>query len=381
MKSKILTVVGTRPEAIKMAPLIKSLQQDESFQVQVCSTGQHREMLDQVLTIFGIEVDVELGLMTADQSLSSLAGNCIQAVDKVLGSVKPNCVLVHGDTATSMAASMASFFNGIIVGHVEAGLRTGDLSSPFPEEFNRRINSLVSSMHFAPTYQCRENLINEGVSSSNIFVTGNTVIDAIKMMKSSFNENQKLREHVDGFIKEYLGPEDSFDRMVLVTSHRRENLGVGLVNICNAIRTLAERHPRTVFFFPVHLNPKVRDVVHEKLGGIKNITLSGPVDYAVFCRLMDLSYLVLTDSGGLQEEAPALGKPVLLMRENTERPEAVDAGTVKLVGTNPDIIVSSVENLFASDKEYFDMASSANPYGDGTASSKIVDQIKARVRS
>ena len=363
---KVLVVFGTRPEAIKIAPVVHELK--KSLEVKVCVTAQHREMLDQVLNLFEITPDYDLDIMKSGQDLFDITINVIKGMKTVLAKDKPDVVMVHGDTTTSMAASVAAFYLQIPVAHVEAGLRTHDIYSPFPEEFNRQITSRAATYHFAPTDLARQNLISEQVSAEKIIVTGNTVIDALlsvvkKARKLSFSD-ELLRQLP--FLKEFQS-----QKMILVTGHRRENFGQGFEEICQALRSLANIHPKVQIVYPVHLNPNVLKPVSRILSNVDNIHLIEPLDYLPFVKMMDCSYLILTDSGGIQEEAPSLGKPVLLMRNTTERPEAVEAGTVQLVGTNQHKIIELV-NLLLSDKDAYNAMSKAhNPYGDGQASRRI----------
>jgi UDP-N-acetylglucosamine 2-epimerase (non-hydrolysing) len=368
---KILIIIGTRPEAIKMAPVIHTLEKDLS--VKVCVTGQHREMLDQVLDIFKIRPHYDLNIMIPGQDLFDVTSSALLGIKKVLLLESPDLVLVHGDTTTSMVAAMAAFYLNIQVGHVEAGLRTNDLYSPFPEEFNRQIVGKIASYHFAPTDQSRQNLLLEGVSDEKIVVTGNTVIDALF---SVIEEARKM-----SFSKEILKTLDFFEKkekckIVLITGHRRENFGSGFEEICQALLRLAQNHPEVKFVYPVHPNPNVREPVTRILSKIKNIYLISPQGYLPFIKLMDASYLVLTDSGGIQEEAPSLGKPVLVMRNTTERPEAVEAGTAKLVGANCENIVREVDLLLTDKNAYKNMSTVKNPYGVGNACEKILKKIK-----
>jgi UDP-N-acetylglucosamine 2-epimerase (non-hydrolysing) len=368
---KILIVFGTRPEAIKMAPLVIEL--SKLFKVFVCVTAQHRDMLDQVLGLFNITPDYDLDIMKPGQDLFDVTSNVLLGMREVLVDSSPDLVLVHGDTTTTMAVSLAAFYLQIQLGHVEAGLRTYNVKSPFPEEINRQITSRVVDYHFAPTKQAMSNLLAEDVSEKQIIVTGNTVIDALlsivdEARKTSFSEKLlKLLPFLAGC---------SLPRIVLVTGHRRENFGVGFENICQALYDLAGMHPVVQIIYPVHLNPNVQEPVNRILVGIKNVHLIEPQDYLTFVKLMDISYLILTDSGGVQEEAPSLGKPVLVMRDATERPEAVEAGTVKLVGASKDKIVESVDQLLTNEKIYQEMAKAHNPYGDGNASLRIKEFIK-----
>ena len=372
---KVLIVFGTRPEAIKMAPVVRALKKE--FNIDVCVTAQHREMLDQVLALFKIVPDYDLNIMKPGQDLFYVTSNVLLGMKDVLLKVNPDVVLVHGDTTTSMATSLASFYLQIPVGHVEAGLRTHDIYSPFPEEVNRQVTGRMTSYHFAPTELARQNLLAENVADEKIIVTGNTVIDALlsvveKARKVSFSDD--LISQLP-FIKE-----DSLSRIILVTGHRRENFGDGFEEICQAIHDLANMHPDVQVIYPVHLNPNVRKPVNRILTGINNIHLIEPQDYLPFVKLMDMSYLILTDSGGIQEEAPSLGKPVLVMRDTTERSEAVDAGTVKLVGANRDRIVEAVSHLLTDENSYNVMAMAHNPYGDGCASEKILQKLKEEMK-
>jgi len=368
---KILTVFGTRPEAIKMAPVVRVLQHSDDVIGRVCVTGQHRDMLDDVLNIFDITPHHDLNVMTPNQSLGALTSRILTGLEDILSIQRPDLVLVHGDTTSCMAATLAAFYAGIPVGHVEAGLRTGDMSAPFPEEANRAITDRLCSLLFAPTTSAKENLVKEGIDPTTITVTGNTVIDALIWMR------QQVRNAPPHQWRSVLGPAYSHlnnanARTVLVTGHRRENLGDGFLRICKAIATLARRHPNVHFIYPVHLNPNVQKPVHEHLGNTSNIHLISPLTYAPFVHLLDSCDLVLTDSGGIQEEAPALGKPVVVMRELTERPEAVAAGTVVLVGTDEARIVDEVHRLLTESKHYDRMSQAHNPYGDGHAAEKIL---------
>jgi UDP-N-acetylglucosamine 2-epimerase (non-hydrolysing) len=368
---KILAVFGTRPEAIKMSPVVCELKQ--VLHVKVCVTAQHREMLDQVLDLFNIIPDYDLDIMKPGQDLFDITSNVLLGMRAVLVDSTPDLVLVHGDTTTTMAVSLATFYLQIPVAHVEAGLRTYNIRSPFPEEINRQVTSRLTDYHFAPTDQARENLLAEGVSDKQIVVTGNTVIDALlsivdKARQVAFSD--KLLKILPFLAEEYL------PRIVLVTGHRRENFGRGFEDICQALHDLAVMHPELQIIYPVHLNPNVQEPVNRILTGVKNIHLIEPQDYLPFVKLMDVSYLILTDSGGVQEEAPSLGKPVLVMRDTTERPEAVKAGTVKLVGTSRDKIVKSVDQLLTNENLYKEMARAHNPYGDGKASLRIREFIE-----
>ncbi|MGB7324962.1 MAG: UDP-N-acetylglucosamine 2-epimerase (non-hydrolyzing) [Rubripirellula sp.] len=370
-----LIVFGTRPEAIKLCPVILECQKrPESIDAIVCSTGQHREMLAQVLGYFGITPDIDLGLMKPGQTLTGLTAACLQAVDGVIVDQKPDCVVVQGDTTTVMAAAMAAFYHRIPIVHVEAGLRTGDLTAPWPEEFNRRVAGIITELHCAPTNRSADALRREGVPEANIRVTGNTVIDAL------LHTVEKERSDDAKWRKQY--PAATADSVVLVTGHRRENFGPGLASILDAIAELARLHPETQFIYPVHLNPNVKGPVHERLAGLDNVHLVPPADYPQFVWLMDRASVVLTDSGGVQEEAPSLGNAVLVTRDKTERPEAVDAGLAELVGTNRELIVRRVsESLAAVAGKSRDGKKSKvvdNPYGDGKSSARIVDWMLER---
>ncbi len=366
---KNLIIFGTRPEAIKMAPLVKKFHEhNNEFETRVCITAQHREMLDQVLAFFEISPDYDLNLMKPDQNLYKLTADIITNLKPVLEDYKPDYVYVHGDTTTTMAASIASFYSGAKVCHVEAGLRTFNKQSPFPEEVNRSIAGSVSEYHFAPTTLSKENLVNENVSESNILVTGNTVIDALhfsskKVMSLDYSDNEV------GHLKTIV---DHSKKLILVTGHRRENHGQGFINICNALKQIAIDNKNVQIIYPVHLNPKVQKPVFELLGEIENVKLITPLSYPAFVWLMSKSYLIITDSGGVQEEAPSLGKPVLVMRDTTERPEAVNAGTVFLVGTDKNKIVKETNNLLNDKESYIKMSKLHNPYGNGTACTEIV---------
>jgi UDP-N-acetylglucosamine 2-epimerase (non-hydrolysing) len=368
---RILSVFGTRPEAIKMAPLAEALNNDEAFESRVCVTAQHREMLDQVLDLFEITPDYDLNVMKPGQSLSGLLANILRGVQTVLADFKPDLVLVHGDTATTLGASLAAYFERIDVGHVEAGLRTGDLYAPWPEEGNRKLTAALARFHFAPTMVAEQNLLDESIASDRIFVTGNTIIDALLTVKSKLDVSPKL----NALLSEQF-PAVRRSKLILVTGHRRENFGVGFEHICRAIQITAERYPDVDIVYPVHLNPRVSDPVNRILADIDNVHLIPPQDYLPFVYLMNRAHLILTDSGGIQEEAPSLGKPVLVMRETTERPEAVAAGTVKLVGTDTEIITASIIELMEDPATYSIMSKAHNPYGDGNASKRIVDVLK-----
>jgi UDP-N-acetylglucosamine 2-epimerase (non-hydrolysing) len=374
---KVLTVFGTRPEAIKMAPLIYALNESQDFESAVCVTAQHRQMLDQVLATFGIVPDYDLNLMRQNQTLHNLTSAILTELPAVFRASRPDVVLVHGDTTTAFGTSVASFYSGIPVGHVEAGLRSFNLNSPFPEEFNRKVASIVARWHFAPTQTSRDNLLKEGVSSELISVTGNTVIDALFLSLQRIEGNSARRAQVAETLDTRLDFDWRTTRFVLITGHRRENFGNGFLEICRALRELADLHPDVYFVYPVHLNPSVREPVFNLLSGISNIFLIEPLEYEPFIYLLKHSYVVLTDSGGIQEEAPSLGKPVLVMRGVTERPEAVIAGTVKLVGSKADSIVPALSNLLSDNVLYEQMSRAHNPYGDGNASQRILRTLLA----
>ena len=378
---KILLVFGTRPEAIKMAPLVKKLQEmPEEFQTMVCVTGQHREMLDQVLRLFDITPDYDLNIMKPNQDLYDITSRILLGMRDVLKEVQPDIVLVHGDTTTSMAAALAAFYQQIPVGHVEAGLRTGNIYSPWPEEMNRLITGRITTHHFSPTPLAKENLLREHVDEKQIIVTGNTVIDALQVVVKRLTEDSALAGEVADRIAQ-MGYDvhrlDGERRMVLITGHRRENFGEGFLNICHAIKNLSVKYPDVDFVYPMHLNPNVRKPVLEILGeGAENVFLIEPLDYLPFVYMMQHSTLILTDSGGVQEEAPGLGKPVLVMRDTTERPEAVEAGTVLLVGTNREKIEQGVSMLLDDADTYRRMSEAVNPYGDGHACERIAEALR-----
>lgn len=377
MKKKILIVFGTRPEAIKMAPVVKAFQADNTnFETKVCVTAQHREMLDQVLSIFDIVPDYDLNIMKPGQDLFDISARVLLEIRPVLKDFKPHVVLVHGDTTTSSMAALAAFYEQIPVGHVEAGLRTYNIYSPWPEEINRQITGRIATYHFAPTETAKNNLLRENVKPENIFVTGNTVIDALFLALNKINKSEKLQEEIKTKIEDFGYPnierlERNERKLILITGHRRENFGVGFVNMCEAIKEIALTNPDFDLVYPVHLNPNVQEPVHKILGSIPNVFLIQPLEYLPFLFLMEKSYIVLTDSGGIQEEAPSLGKPVLVMRDTTERPEAVEAGTVELVGTNKDLIVAKVNELITNAVHYEKMSKAHNPYGDGNAAIRI----------
>jgi len=374
---KILLVFGTRPEAIKMAPLVKEFQNDTlNFETKVCVTAQHREMLDQVLELFEIIPEYDLNLMKPGQDLYDITSNVLLGMKDVLNDFKPDVVLVHGDTTTTSATSLAAFYNQVKIGHVEAGLRTGDLQSPWPEEANRQITGVLANYHFSPTTTSEENLLKENKDSKSILVTGNTVIDALFLALKKIKTDKKLEFQIVAQIKDFDYSVEDDKKIILVTGHRRENHGQGFINICEALKEIAEKNPEFDIVYPVHLNPNVQKPVKEILSNIKNIYLIEPLQYEQFIYLMDKSYFIITDSGGVQEEAPSLGKPVLVMRDTTERPEALDAGTVKLVGTDKEKIVKEAQKLIDDTIEYEKMSRAHNPYGDGKACEKILEFLK-----
>ncbi|MDO6686257.1 MULTISPECIES: non-hydrolyzing UDP-N-acetylglucosamine 2-epimerase [unclassified Agarivorans] len=371
VKKKILTVFGTRPEAIKMAPLVHALYIDERYDSKCCVTAQHREMLDQVLELFELTPDYDLNLMKAGQTLNDVTARIVQGLKPILQEFKPDVVLVHGDTATTFAASLAAYYEQIAVGHVEAGLRTGNIYSPWPEEGNRRLTGALTHFHFAPTTTSQENLQKENFNSENISVTGNTVIDALLMVKNKIDSDKDLNATLSAqfpFLEEN-------KKLVLVTGHRRESFGSGFERICKALAFTAQKHPEAQIVYPMHLNPNVREPVNRILACIENIHLIEPQQYLPFIYLMSRAHIILTDSGGIQEEAPSLGKPVLVMRDTTERPEAVEAGTVKLVGTDVETITSNLSELLLDKKAYQAMSFAHNPYGDGKACQRILDVL------
>ncbi len=366
-KIKVMTIFGTRPEAIKMAPLVKELEKyNNEIESVVCVTAQHRQMLDQVLEIFNIKPDYDLNIMKERQTLVEIASRSLEGLDAVMKEAKPDIVLVHGDTSTTFVGSLAAFYNQIAVGHVEAGLRTYDKYAPYPEEINRRITGVIADMHFAPTESNRQNLLSEKTDPNTIYVTGNTVIDALK---TTVREDYEFKDET---LKTM--PWDS-KKVIVMTAHRRENLGEPLKNICMAVRELVEEFPEVEVVYPVHMNPAVRETAQEILGGIDRVKLIEPVNADELHNAIKRGYLVLTDSGGLQEEAPSLGKPVLVLRNETERPEAVEAGTVKIAGVNKENIVAMARELLTDDAAYAKMARAVNPYGDGFASRRIVEAI------
>ena len=370
---KVLSIFGTRPEAIKMAPLVRLMNEDSRFESRVCVTAQHRQMLDQVLDLFQIKPDYDLNLMKPGQSLSDLTASILKGLEPVLEDFNPDVVLVHGDTTTCLSASLAAFYKKVPVAHVEAGLRTGNLFSPWPEEANRRLTGSLATIHFAPTIGAKDNLLREGVAANSITVTGNTVIDALLFARKRLSDAALPNNWATQWFQ-YL--RDGAD-LVLITGHRRENFGEGFERICRAIRVLAEKHPHVDFLYPVHLNPNVQGPVTALLGRLPNVYLVNPLEYLPFVYLMNRARIILTDSGGIQEEAPSLGKPVLVMRDTTERPEAVSSGVVRLVGTDTQRIVEGVQILLQDKEVYERMTTSSNPYGDGRACERIVTALLA----
>ena len=382
---KIMLVFGTRPEAIKMAPLVKEFQKHpETFQTIVCVTGQHREMLDQVLHLFGIKPDYDLNIMKQGQDLYDVTSRVLLGMRDVLKEANPDVVLVHGDTTTSTASALAAFYQQIPVGHVEAGLRTHDIYSPWPEEMNRLITGRIATYHFSPTALSKQNLLDEGINEEAITVTGNTVIDALYMVVDKIKSDKQLGEELETLLRESgydVNRLNGTRKLVLITGHRRENFGEGFISMCRAIKALTEKYPNVDFVYPMHLNPNVRKPIHEVFGedlsDLDNMFFIDPLEYLSFVYLMEKSTIVLTDSGGIQEEAPGLGKPVLVMRDTTERPEALEAGTVKLVGTDYDKIVNEVSALL-DDMDYYDrMSKAVNPYGDGLACHRICNSLNS----
>ena len=384
---KVMLVFGTRPEAIKMAPLVKEFQkQPKRVETVVCVTGQHREMLDQVLEIFDIKPDYDLNIMKQGQDLYDVTARVLTGMREVLKEVKPDVVLVHGDTTTSTAAALATFYQQIPVGHVEAGLRTHNIYSPWPEEMNRLLTGRLATYHFSPTPLSRNNLIKESIDDRNIIVTGNTVIDALYWVVDKIKNNKELNNELENVLSKAgydVNRLNNGKKLVLITGHRRENFGDGFINMCTAIKDLTVKYPDLDFVYPMHLNPNVRKPIHEVFGenlsGLKNMFFIEPLEYLSFVYLMEKSSIVLTDSGGIQEEAPGLGKPVLVMRDTTERPEALDAGTVKLVGTDYNKIVNEVSSLIDDKAAYEKMSKAVNPYGDGLACGRIVNALLYRV--
>lgn len=363
---KILTVFGTRPEGIKMAPIIKTMEKREGIENIICITAQHREMLDQVLNIFNIEPDYDLNIFKPGQTLTEITNRALEGLEKVIIETKPDVLLVQGDTTTVFAGALAAFYQKVKVGHVEAGLRSGNLYSPYPEEANRRLTGVLTNFHFAPTENNRQNLLREGYPDDRIFITGNTVIDALNyVVKENYEFKYSSLNNIDYKNK----------RVILLTSHRRENIGKPMENIFSAVKDIVNKYPDVELVFPIHLNPKVRDIAYRIFDNQERVHIIDPLDYEPFTNLMARSYLVITDSGGLQEEAPSLGKPVLVVREETERPEGIEAGTAKLVGTQYDNIYRELDILLSNEEEYYKMANAVNPYGDGKASERIVDII------
>lgn len=373
MKLKTLCVFGTRPEAIKMAPLAIALNSDPRFTAKLCVTGQHRQMLDQVLELFELKPDFDLDIMKPGQDLSDITAAILQGMKQVFSEFRPDIVLVHGDTATTFAVTLAAYYHQIPVAHVEAGLRTGNLYSPWPEEANRKLTGALSAIHLAPTDTSRQNLLNEGVDPNTVHVTGNTVIDSLLKVVAKLESNQALQSE----FHEQFAFLNNKKKLVLVTGHRRESFGGGFERICQALVNTAKEFPDVEIVYPVHLNPNVREPVNRLLSGLSNIHLIEPLDYLPFVYLMNKAYIIVTDSGGIQEEAPSLGKPVLVMRDTTERPEAVAAGTVKLVGTDVDVICSNLKVLLTDNAAYERMSFAHNPYGDGEACARILDILAA----
>lgn len=371
MPISVMCVFGTRPEAIKMAPLVKRLLKDTRFKTTVCVTGQHREMLDQVLSLFEITPDFDLDVMRGGQDLTGITTAILEGMKPVLSEVRPDLVLVHGDTSTTFSTTLAAYYQRIPVGHVEAGLRTGDIYSPWPEEANRKLTGALAEIHFAPTDNARQNLLREGVAHEKIHVTGNTVVDSLLEVTTHLDTSNELSIGFDDFFS-YLNPTH---KLILMTGHRRESFGTGFERICQAVAEVAKAHKNVQVVYPVHLNPNVREPVLSLLGQIDNVYLIEPLDYLPFVYLMNRSYLILTDSGGIQEEAPSLGKPVLVMRDTTERPEAVEAGTVLMVGTNVEKITTSISTLLDNPTAYERMSHAYNPYGDGHAGERIQEAI------
>ena len=396
---KVLIVFGTRPEAIKMAPLVKAFESYNAttdyqpvdhapsghalgvqrFTVKVCVTAQHREMLDQVLELFEIVPDYDLDIMKPGQDLYDVTSNVLLGMKSVLADFKPDIVFVHGDTSTTFAAALAAFYQQISVAHVEAGLRTGDIYSPWPEEANRQLTTQITAYHFAPTSTSKNNLLKENVNDTNIAVTGNTVIDALFLALNKIKNNPALEQQIIQQLSTMNYQPQDDKKVILVTGHRRENHGQGFIRICNALREIALKNPEIDIVYPVHLNPNVQKPVKELLSGIDNVHLIAPLQYEQFITMMDRSYFIITDSGGVQEEAPSLGKPVLVMRDTTERPEALEAGTVKLVGTDTDLIIAEAQKLIDDPAAYEAMSCASNPYGDGEACKKIVDFLASRL--
>jgi len=374
--TKILLIFGTRPEAIKMAPLVKAIQAVPEFMAQVCVTAQHRQMLDQILDLFDIQPNYDLNIMQYNQTLYDITAFVLLKLKTVLDEYQPDLVLVHGDTTTTLTTSLAAFYQRIPVGHVEAGLRTYNLDSPYPEELNRQVTSKIARYHFVPTTSNRQNLLQENIPTEHIVVTGNTVIDALLWVLARIKVEPQRRRHLETMLAKQLNLNLEKTKFILVTGHRRENFGLGFENICHALKQIAEQQPEVHIIYPMHLNPNVREPVQRILKGLVNIHLIEPLGYEPFVYLMNLAYLVLTDSGGIQEEAPSLGKPVLVMRDTTERPEVIETGTVKLVGTMRETIVTELLNLLHNTNIYERMAKAHNPYGEGKACARIVETLK-----
>ncbi len=376
MSQRVLVVFGTRPEAIKLAPVVEALRAEKGIEVVVCVTAQHREMLDQVLRIFSLRPDHDLNLMRAGQDLFDVTAGALTALRPVIAEVKPAALVVQGDTTTTLAAALAAFYSHVAVAHVEAGLRTGDKRRPFPEEINRRLTTHLADWHFPPTDWARENLLREGVAEDRVFVTGNTGIDALLELVERIDSGA-VQPSLPASIAPAL---DGRRRLILVTGHRRESFGAGFENICLALRAVAERHPDVAIVYPVHLNPNVQEPVRRHLGSLEGVYLTEPLDYLPFVALMKRAHLIVTDSGGVQEEAPSLGKPVLVMRDTTERPEGVRAGVARLVGPHTDRIVAAVEELLTDESSYRAMAQKQNPYGDGHAAARIARVLAEKLR-
>ena len=372
---KVLLVFGTRPEAIKMAPLVKAFEKEASIETKVCVTAQHREMLDQVLDMFDIKPDFDLNIMKSGQDLYDITSKVLLGLRDIFEEFKPDIVLVHGDTTTCSSASLAAFYSKIKVGHIEAGLRTHNIYSPFPEEANRLITGVLANYHFSPTTTSRDNLLKENKNPNDILVTGNTVIDALFLALDKIEQNDELKSKIVNSINSQYKLQNN-KKIILVTGHRRENFGEGFINICEALKTIALNNPDIDIVYPVHLNPNVQKPVKEILSDTSNVYLINPLQYEEFIFLMNKSYFIITDSGGVQEEAPSLGKPVLVMRDTTERPEALEAGTVKLVGTSKETIIKEAQKLLDDENEYNTMSKAHNPYGDGKACERIVNFIK-----
>ncbi|MGP1528321.1 MAG: non-hydrolyzing UDP-N-acetylglucosamine 2-epimerase [Campylobacter sp.] len=376
---KILIVFGTRPEAIKMVPLIKEFKKHIDFEIKICVSAQHRQMLDQVLNLFEMKPDYDLDIMKANQDLYDISSRVLLGMKDILKDFCPNVVLVHGDTTTSFVGALAAFYQKIKIGHVEAGLRTNDLYSPFPEEANRQITGVLADFHFAPTQSAKQNLIKEGKNPNSIIVTGNTVIDTLFLMIDKIEKNVNLRDEITSILRSKYSNFGSERKFILVTGHRRENFGDGFLNICDALKNIAQNNPEIDIVYPVHLNPNVQKPVKEILSNLSNVYLIDPLEYEKFVYLMSKSFFIITDSGGIQEEAPSFGKPVLVTRDTTERPEALQSGAVKLVGTNKNIIIKEAQNLILQKDEFEKMSKANNPYGDGKASERIVEFLKERV--